>query len=209
MNAKEKETSSPYSGLVGTGGERIVRCNHCMKTFEEHEIPDNDGIDVCPYCGKTDGLMDIGMAQMNAKQFIAKLSEEKGVDVTVAAVRHHARLGRIGYRNDGRWVFETKDLERMMEYAGKQGPRKKQLRIKPLEWIEEDTFVAFGCFGTFEVMESVDEQGSWTGSLNDNNGYDGYEEQDFPTAEEAKVYCEKLHEKQIRAALKFVSWEVM
>ena len=70
---------------------------------------------------------------MNAKEFIAKLSEEKGVDVTVAAVRHHARLGRIGYRNDGRWVFETKDLERMMEYAGKQGP-KKGLVIKKLGW---------------------------------------------------------------------------
>ena len=70
---------------------------------------------------------------MNAKQFIAKLSEEKGVDVTVAAVRHHARLGRIGYRNDGRWVFETKDLERMMEFAGKQGP-KKGLVIKRLGW---------------------------------------------------------------------------
>lgn len=74
---------------------------------------------------------------MNAKQFIAKLSEEKGVDVTVAAVRHHARLGRIGYRHDGRWVFETEDLERMMEYAGKQGP-KKGLVIKRLVWVEEN-----------------------------------------------------------------------
>lgn len=72
---------------------------------------------------------------MNAKQFIAKLSEEKSVDVTVAAVRHHARLGRIGYRHDGRWVFETEDLERMMEYAGKQGP-KKGLVIKKLVWDE-------------------------------------------------------------------------
>ena len=60
---------------------------------------------------------------MKANEFIAKLSEDKGVDVTVAAVRHHARLGRIGYRHDGRWVFETEDLERMMEYAGKQGPK--------------------------------------------------------------------------------------
>lgn len=73
---------------------------------------------------------------MNAKEFIAKLSEEKGVDVTVAAVRHHARLGRIGYRHDGRWVFDQDDIERMMEYAGKQGPRKRQLRIKQLEWDE-------------------------------------------------------------------------
>ena len=148
---------------------------------------------------------------MNAKEFIAKLETEKSVDVTVAAVRHHARLGRIAYRHDGRWVFETDDLERMMEYAGKQGPRNKQLIIKPLEWIEEDTFVAFGCFGTFEVMESMltKDSSTWTGSLNDNNGYDGYEEMDFPTVEEAKAYCEKLHEKQIRAALKFVSWEVI
>jgi len=72
---------------------------------------------------------------MNAKQFIAKLSEEKGVDVTVAAVRHHARLGRIGYRNDGRWVFEADDLDRMMEYAGKQGPR-NGLVIRELIWAE-------------------------------------------------------------------------
>lgn len=148
---------------------------------------------------------------MNAKQFIAKLSEDKGVDITVAAVRHHARLGRIGYRNDGRWVFDQNDLERMMEFAGKQGPRKKQLRIKPLEWIEEgdEGFIAFGCFGTFEVMESVDDQGPWTGSLNDANGYDGFEEKDCATLEEAKAHCQELHEKMIREALEFVSWEVI
>ena len=70
---------------------------------------------------------------MNAKEFIAKLSEEKGVVVTVAAVRHHARLGRLGSRVDGRWVFEQEDIERMMEYAGKQGP-KKGLVIKKLGW---------------------------------------------------------------------------
>ena len=81
---------------------------------------------------------------MNAKQFIAKLSEEKGVDVTVAAVRHHARLGRIGYRHDGRWVFDYIDIERMMEYAGKQGP-KKGLVIKKLVWIEENGDGVLSC----------------------------------------------------------------
>lgn len=146
---------------------------------------------------------------MNAKEFIAKLSKEKGVDVTVAAVRHHARLGRIGSRIDGRWVFETEDLERIMEYVGKQGPRKKKIKIKPLEWIEEDTFVASGSFGTFEVMESGDDQGSWTGSLNDSNGYDGFEEMDFPSVEEAKAYCEEMHKKMITNALKFVEWEAL
>jgi len=148
---------------------------------------------------------------MNAKQFIAKLSEEKSVDVTVAAVRHHARLGRIGYRHDGRWVFEHIDIERMMEFAGKQGPRKRQLRIKSLEWREEgnEGFIAFGCFGTFEVMRSVNIIPLWTGSLNDANGYDGYEEMGFFTVDEAKAHCNKLHEKQIREALEFVSWEVM
>lgn len=148
---------------------------------------------------------------MNAKQFIAKLSEDKGVDITVAAVRHHARLGRIGYRNDGRWVFETEDLERMMEYAGKQGPKKRQLRIKPLEWIEEgdEGFIAFGCFGTFEVFGNGYDLLPWTGSLNDANGYDGFEPLDCATLEEAKAYCNELHEKQIRAALEFVSWEVI
>ena len=29
------------------------------------------------------------------------------------------------------------------------------------------------------------------------------------TLEEAKAYCNELHEKQIREALEFVSWEVM
>ena len=148
---------------------------------------------------------------MNAKQFIAKLSEEKSVDVTVAAVRHHARLGRIGYRSDWRWVFETKDLERMMEYAGKRGPRNKQLIIKPLEWIEEgdEGFIAYGCFGTFEVFGTGYDLLPWTGSLNDANGYDGFEPLDCATLEEAKAYCNELHEKQIREALEFVSWEVI
>ena len=77
-------------------------------------------------------------------------------------------------------------------------------KIKPLEWIEEDTFVAFGSFGTFEVMESLDPEKPWTGSLNDANQYDGFEEQNFATVEEAKAYCNTLHEKQIREALKFV-----
>ena len=81
---------------------------------------------------------------MNAKQFIAKLSEEKGVDVTVAAVRHHARLGRIGYRADGRWVFDTEDIERMMEFAGKQGP-KKGLVIRKLEWEGREADGFFSC----------------------------------------------------------------
>ncbi|HKM08834.1 MAG TPA: DUF551 domain-containing protein [Sphaerochaeta sp.] len=99
------------------------------------------------------------------------------------------------------------DLEQEIELLEDIIEKKQQnpkFKIKPLEWIEEDTFVAFGSFGTFEVMESGDDQDSWTGSLNDANGYDGYEEMDFPTVEQAKAYCHELHEKQIRAALKFV-----
>ena len=37
----------------------IVRCNHCMAVFEEEEIIDQDGEEVCPHCGKGDGLMDM------------------------------------------------------------------------------------------------------------------------------------------------------
>jgi hypothetical protein len=79
-------------------------------------------------------------------------------------------------------------------------------KIKPLEWIEEDTFVAFGSFGTFEVYETGGEEGlkPWMGSLNDSNYYDGFGSMDFDTVEEAKAYCNSLHEKQIRGALKFV-----
>ena len=80
------------------------------------------------------------------------------------------------------------------------------INIKPLDWQEEgdEGFIAFGCFGTFEVMESGDDQGSWTGSLNDANGYDGFDEMDFQTVDEAKAYCQELHEKMIREALEFV-----
>ena len=97
---------------------------------------------------------------MNAKEFIAKLSKEKGVDVTVAAVRHHARLGRIGYRADGRWVFEQEDIERMMEYAGKQGP-KKGLVIRALEWdgCESDGFFSCDVFSC--SLRLVERNGLW------------------------------------------------
>ena len=85
---------------------------------------------------------------------------------------------------------------------GSRGRGRGKLRIKPLEWIEEgdEGFIAFGCFGTFEVMRSGNLILPWTGSLNDNNGYDGYEEKDCATLEEAKAYCNELHEKQIREA---------
>lgn len=80
----------------------------------------------------------------------------------------------------------------------------KTLTIKPLEWQDEenDTHVAFGHFGTFEVME-ID--GRYEGSLNDANDYDGYESMDFDTVEEAKAHCQMLHEKQVMAALEFVA----
>ncbi len=80
------------------------------------------------------------------------------------------------------------------------------IKIKPLEWVDEppEGFIAFGSFGTFEVMRSGNRLLPWMGSLNDSNGYDGYEEMNFPTVEEAKAYCQELHEKMIREALEFV-----
>ena len=80
--------------------------------------------------------------------------------------------------------------------------------IKLLEWQNEenDTYVAFGHFGTFEVYETGGEDGlkPFMGSLNDNNDYDGYEPMDFDTVEKAKAYCEFMHIKMIQAALEFV-----
>ena len=72
----------------------------------------------------------------------------------------------------------------------------------PLEWQEEgdEGFIAFGSFGTFEVMKSGNRLLPWLGSLNDANGYDGYEEMEVPTIEEARSYCNELHEKMIREA---------
>ena len=92
-----------------------------------------------------------------------------------------------------------------MEKPNKSKPPTEP-KIKPLEWIEEDSFVAFGSFGTFEVYETGGEEGlkPWMGSLNDSNDYDGFGSMDFDTVEDAKAYCNTLHEKQIRGALKFV-----
>ncbi len=85
---------------------------------------------------------------------------------------------------------------------------KSKFTITPLEWQDEenDTHVAFGHFGTFEVYETGEEDGlkPFMGSLNDANDYDGYDPMDFDTVEEAKAHCQALHEKQVMAALEFV-----
>lgn len=145
---------------------------------------------------------------MNAKEFIAKLSKEKGVDVTVAAVRHHARLGRIGSRIDGRWVFETEDLERMMEYAGKQGPR-KGIGIRALVWDEitskwgaGEVNTRFSCTllqGVLATVRYIKPDSIWEweieGSYSIENGF-------CNTAEEAKTACEAAwHELLMREVL--------
>ena len=81
-------------------------------------------------------------------------------------------------------------------------------KVKPLQWEEEnDGFVAFGSFGTFEVFESGEEL-PWTGSLNDTNSYDGYESKDCSTVDKAKTHCQTLHEKMIWEALEFVEVQV-
>lgn len=42
-------------------GEQIVRCNWCMKTFDESEILYNpiDNVEACPYCHRSGYLMDL------------------------------------------------------------------------------------------------------------------------------------------------------
>ncbi len=79
------------------------------------------------------------------------------------------------------------------------------MRIKQLEWIEDarGDFEASGFWGIFQVVQEY-EGGPYTASLNDSNNYEGYEEEDFPTVEEGKAYCQSLLEKQVQAALRFV-----
>jgi hypothetical protein len=81
------------------------------------------------------------------------------------------------------------------------------MHAKQLEW-EEDSygdFEASGFWGIFQVVHAESGEG-FTASLNDYNNYEGYEEEDFPTAEEGKAYCQSLLEKQVQAALGFVDW---
>lgn len=77
------------------------------------------------------------------------------------------------------------------------------MRIKELQWEQDHSgdWTAYGFFGAFTV-EEID--GWWEGSLNDSNDYDGFESSDFPTAEEAKAYCQQMFENQVRGALAFV-----
>lgn len=79
------------------------------------------------------------------------------------------------------------------------------MKIKQLEW-EEDSygdFVASGFWGMFQVVHAESGEG-FTASLNDYNNYEGYEEEDFTTADEGKAYCQSLLEKQVKAAMRFV-----
>ena len=41
--------------------KQIVRCNMCMKTFDESEILYNpvDNVEACPYCHRSGYLMDL------------------------------------------------------------------------------------------------------------------------------------------------------
>lgn len=81
------------------------------------------------------------------------------------------------------------------------------MHAKQLEW-EEDSygdFEASGFWGIFQVVHAESGEG-FTASLNDYNNYEGYEEEDFHTAEEGKAYCQTLLEKQVQAALGFVDW---
>lgn len=123
------------------------------------------------------------------------------------------QIERAEYYNDD----ASKLVEFLSAEAGRLAKKLREIeikgnaepKIKPLEWEEEssrDSFVAFGSFGAFEVYETGEEDGlkPWMGSLNDSNDYAGFESMDFDTPKEAMAYCNTLHEKQIREALKFV-----
>lgn len=58
--------SEEYPGgpLVDSYGARLVRCNNCMKLFNEYETSDGPYGDVCPYCGFDGGLMDVTCADL-------------------------------------------------------------------------------------------------------------------------------------------------
>lgn len=87
----------------------------------------------------------------------------------------------------------------------KEGAR-TQMKIKQLEWKQEDGIdVAYGFFGCFEVWPNDDKEGTLSASMNDSNNYDGFEEKDdCASLEEAKAYCQSLFEKQVNGALEFV-----
>ncbi len=62
-NIPSNDRIFPYEGLIGSGDERIVRCNWCMETFRESLIPNEKGIDVCPRCGEVGYLQDVGLVE--------------------------------------------------------------------------------------------------------------------------------------------------
>lgn len=80
------------------------------------------------------------------------------------------------------------------------------MKIKKLEWLDEegDTLVALGFFGCFQITPSW--HGEFTASLNESNGHDAFEDENFKTIEEAQEYCQHFLEKQVEGALKFVDW---
>lgn len=80
------------------------------------------------------------------------------------------------------------------------------MRFKQLEWTQDKQgdWMAYGFFGAFYV-EDTGEQ--FEGSLADSNDYDDYEPGFFPTAEQAKAYCQSLFEKQVAGAIQFIDWE--
>ncbi len=136
----------------------------------------------------------------------------------------HGTGGATAYKDDAvtHWMplpsFNQSDVEirdpyvhdleqeiELLECVIKKYQQKSKFMIKPLEWTEENGgFNAYGSFGIYQIMETGDKILPWTGSLNDANGYDGYEPMDFATVEQAAAHCQALHEKQIMAALEFV-----
>ena len=80
------------------------------------------------------------------------------------------------------------------------------MEIKKLEWLDEegDTLVALGFFGCFQIIPSW--HGEFTASLNESNGHDAFEDENFKTIGEAQEYCQRFLEKQVEGALKFVDW---
>ena len=63
--------------------KQIIRCNMCMKTFDESEILYNyvDNVEACPYCHRSGYLMDL------SDEYVALIDQEDETDEGAAGYR--------------------------------------------------------------------------------------------------------------------------
>ena len=63
--------------------KQIIRCNMCMKTFDESEILYNyvDNVEACHYCHRSGYLMDL------SDEYVALIDQEDETDEGAAGYR--------------------------------------------------------------------------------------------------------------------------